>query len=99
MENDAVFEAEAHVDHRLRDSSPSPHYDGQDLGVDAVTSTYGAVTRKDVDYEDTPLLSRIDNGVTDAEERGHNEPPAWHGERDFEGKTWWNRPSVRFHLL
>ncbi|KAI9876985.1 MAG: hypothetical protein M1830_005112 [Pleopsidium flavum] len=97
MENDAVFVAEANVDHRLRESSPFQHNE-QDLGVDAVTSASGGVAvRKDVDYEDTPLLSRIDDDVT-SEESGHDERPRWSGERDFEGKTWWNKPSV-FWLL
>ncbi len=97
MDNDAVFVAEANVDHRLRESSPFRHNNGQDLGVDAVTSAYGAAVRKDVDHEDTPLLSRIDEEVT-YEESGHDQGPIWSGERDFEGKSWWNRPSVRIYI-
>ena len=58
--------------------------------------------RRTVSTEDTPLLSRgpdslpsAGTSTPDAEEIDDRDPPAWSGERDFEGRPWWNKPNVR----
>ena len=95
MANNEVFEAEAAFEARSRS------YRTRHRGNGVVKSTNGETgSRKENVYDDTPLLSRETDqdygsnreGFDDGDSRG---PPEWSGERDFEGKPWWNRPSVR----
>ena len=69
-------------------SARVPHRDPQS------PNTYGANDR----YEETPLLSRnIDAGSgpdSDDSGRSDDSAPAWSGAEDFEGRPWWDRPSV-----
>ena len=58
--------------------------------------------RRTISTEDTPLLSRDPDSLSSAgsltpgaEEIDDRGPPAWSGERDFEGRPWWNKPNVR----
>ena len=94
MENNEAFEAEAALEVRQR--SQRPHRRGNGMTKSIIG---GSGSRRESDYDETPLLSREANhdygsrsDTPDQEEsRG---PPEWSGERDFEGKPWWNRPSV-----
>ena len=96
MENDQVFAVDADIDARMRKNPSLRYKDSQVSGVDALPSgTSRAASRKDRDYEDTPLLSRTDDDSTYVEGSDQDEGPSWSGERDFEGKPWWNKPSVR----
>lgn len=94
MENNEVFEAEAALEARSR------VYGSRRRGNGAVKATNSGIgSRKESDYDDTPLLSReIDHdhrSSTEASDDGDARgPPEWSGERDFEGKPWWNKPSV-----
>ena len=94
MENNEAFEAEAAFEAR------SPSYRSRYRGNGAVESTNGGInSRKGDDYDETPLLSReVDNDYGSSAGTSDNEdsrgPPEWSGERDFEGKPWWNKPSV-----
>ena len=98
MENNEAFEAEAALEARSR--SYQSRYHGNGSGK-ASSSRIG--TRKENDYDETPLLSReIDNDYGSTSDALDNEdsrgPPEWSGERDFEGKSWWNKPSVSHGL-
>lgn len=99
MENDQVFAADAALQFPSSNAPPPP-YNGRHAGhTVAVAASGGVEAHKDSDYEDTPLLSReVDDDFgaraprrEDGEDRG---PPGWSGERDFEGRPWWNKPSV-----
>lgn len=99
MENGQVFAADAALQLPSSKAAPPP-YKGRHAGHPvAVAASAGVEIPKDSDYEDTPLLSRdIDDDYDthasrreDGDDRG---PPRWSGERDFEGRPWWNKPSV-----
>ncbi len=60
------------------------------------SKTSRSASRKDVNYEDTPLLSRVDDEDEYVRGSREDEGPSWLGERGFEGQPWWKRPSVRF---
>jgi len=99
MENDQVFVTEPDIDSRLRESLSSRHNGGQHHAANAMDpDSLRPASRKKVDDEDTPLLPRTDDDVTFVEDSIADEGPSWSGERDFEGKTWWNRPSVRTQI-
>ena len=96
MENDQVFASDAAISTAVPQS-----YNGGHRGHDATIAAYGGIEAyKDTDYEATPLLSGgVDDGYVggatrpgDGEDR---DPPGWSGERDFEGRPWWNKPTVR----
>lgn len=99
MQNDLVFTAQASIDatSALR-SRPSQR------GHAAVTAASGGFeVFKNTDYESAPLLARDDedgDGRLESPsgdvQRGRVE---WEGENDFEGRPWWNKPSVNgiFH--
>lgn len=91
-----MFAAEAEIDSRLREDPSFRHNGGRHHPAIAVTPDPGRpASRRKVDDEHTPLLSRTDDDVTIAEDDTQDDGPSWSGERDFEGKTWWNKPSVR----
>ena len=71
-------------------------------GQDALVAAFGgSESHKERDHEETPLLLRDgDEEVEAGGNAGHEEadgraPPSWEGERDFEGRPWWKKPSVR----
>ncbi len=91
MENNEAFEAEATLEARSRSYRSKRRANGAVNG--------GRGSHKENDYDETSLLSReidqdyasADGTSDDGDTRG---PPEWSGERDFEGKPWWNKPSV-----
>ena len=94
MENNEAFEAEAALEARER----SQRFQRRGNGT-VKSTTGGSGSRNGSDYDDTPLLSRElnhDYGSSSelVEESDSRAPPEWSGERDFEGKPWWNKPSV-----
>lgn len=99
MENEEAFEADAEVDALEQLRSRSSHRYTQ-KGHDKVTSDLGGFDSDRGNHnEESPLLSHErGDGSTEASEHGAGEtrgPPKWDGERDFEGRPWWNKPSVR----
>ena len=102
MENDQAFEADADVDALERLDSRSRQRSSH-KGQEALEAAFGRFgSRRDTNQEDTPLLRRdgdqedeID-GYTEHGESNGRAPPTWDGERDFEGRPWWNMPSVRY---
>lgn len=102
MENEEVFEADAEIN-GLEQSRSRSSYRYTQKGHHTVTATLeGFESERDNHNEESPLLSpeRGDGGAQ-VSEHGASEtrgPPEWDGERDFEGRPWWNKPSV-FWLL
>ena len=95
-----MFAAESEIDSRLLETQSPRH--NHHTAANAITPESGRSTSpKTVDDEDTPLLSRTDDDVAYVGDNIEDEGPSWSGERDFEGKTWWNRPSVStgFHYV
>lgn len=83
MENDEVFEADAEIENCDTRESQDHSYNGHSNRRS--NSNHNDV-RKDVietSHESDSLLP-------------HRQRPAaaWPGEHDYEGLTWWNRPSV-----
>ena len=94
MENNEAFEAEAALEARSRSDRSKRH--GNGIGK---PTNGGIGSPKGSDYDETPLLSReIEHDYGSSSAASDNEdsrgPAEWSGERDFEGKPWWNRPSV-----
>lgn len=101
MESDRAFEVDADLDTLNRLSSRSQER-ASHKGRDALEAAFGRFgSHKERDHEQTPLLQRDTDGVDELEgdrESGGDDgrvPPTWEGERDFEGRPWWNKPSVR----
>ena len=100
MENDQAFAADANID-RLSESQDRP----ERRGYDAMKKASGAFEASNGhDQEDTPLLSRaIDEEYENTSEgegrENNNEQNQWTGATDFEGRPWWNRPSVSLTSL
>lgn len=98
MENDQVFTGSANIDttSALR-SRPSQR------GHDAVMAASGGFeVLRDTDYERTALLARNEqdhDSPEDPSEDRQRGSVEWEGENDFEGRPWWNKPSVNgtFH--
>ena len=101
MENDQPFELDAELgplSQLTSNSRQRSSYKGQDA-LDAAFG--GSESHKERDHEETPLLQR--DGDEEVEAGGNTEhegadgtaPPSWEGERDFEGRPWWKKPSVR----
>ena len=101
MENDQPFEVDADLGalHQLNSQSRQrSSHKGQDA-LEAMSRRFGS--HKESDDENTPLLGRdgeldvdigenVDNGGDDGR------APASSGTQDdFEGRPWWNKPSVR----
>lgn len=100
MENDQVFEAEADIEaFESVDSGSRPR--SSHKGHDTLKAAFGSFEpERERDHERTPLLPR-ENGQNRMNGRGlkngngdRRESPSWDGERDFEGRPWWNKPSV-----
>lgn len=101
MENDQILAADADIDAASR--SRSRHIDHPaHRAHDTVMEVTDAIeAQKSSDHEDTPLLARnIENHYVrrsdDASCERESEQPEWTGARDFEGRPWWNKPSVSF---
>ncbi len=98
MENEQVFEVNAELRGLEHMDSPSS-YPSTQKGHDTGKAAFrGLESEGSIRNEESPLLSpnREDEG---AEGSDHGvgetrEPPKWDGERDFEGRPWWNKPSV-----
>ena len=95
MENEEVFQADAEINGLEHIYSRSSH-PSKNKGHEALRVTPGRHTHD----EESPLLSSVrEDGSGEAPEHGVGEirePPKWDGEGDFEGRPWWNKPSVRF---
>lgn len=95
MENDQVFTGSANIDtaSALR-SRPSQR------GHDAVMAASGGFeARRDTDYERTALLARDERSQDSLEDPSQDSQRGgveWEGEHDFEGRPWWNKPSVNW---
>lgn len=103
-QNDQAFEADQDVNTYENLRSRSAHLSHQ--GHDTVKAAFGAFERQeDADNDRTPLLGRNGSGERgDSAKRDNGEDdggghPQWDGERDFEGRPWWNMPSVRAYKL
>lgn len=99
MENEEAFEADAEI-HGLEQMRSRSSYRSMHKGHDTVIAASGGFeSERDIQSEDSPLLpSNRGDGGREASEYGADEtrgPPKWDGERDFEGRPWWNKPSVR----
>ena len=98
-QNDQVFEADQDINAFER--LPSRSAPSSQQGHDVMKAAYGALEPHDtVDTDRTPLLSRertSNGGSEDGTTGGEGDrrrSPTWDGERDFEGRPWWNMPSV-----
>lgn len=102
-QNEQAFEADQDISAldllppRSGNSRPSSH-----KGHDALKAAFGGFdTQHDGEREGTPLLKKSRHQERDSahdvddEEGEGRQPPTWDGERDFEGRPWWNMPSVR----
>ena len=101
MENDQPFELDAEINAPGRLTSRSRRRSSH-KGRDALEAAFGpSASHKERDHENTPLLQRDSNEEAEAGEdteyggEDGRAPPSWEGERDFEGRPWWKRPSVR----
>lgn len=88
MENDQAFETDAVLDAQVRVRT-SRTKSGGSLGVASVVTANGGLGKRTASAhsEETPLLGGSN------EQNGRRES-TWPGELDFEGHTWWNKPSV-----
>ena len=95
MENEEVFQADAELNGLEYTDSRSSRRSTQ-KGHDPVKAALGGLeAERDIHDEDTPLLV---SNREDSSQRGASEtsgPPKWDREGDFEGRPWWNKPSVR----
>ena len=102
MENDQVFEADASIDARASRTLPPSYRENErerDSGSEFATTRYAAIeAQKNPEYEETPLLAGGADGVysaaTPPDHDNGRGAPSWFGERDFEGKSGWHKPSV-----
>lgn len=102
MENEEAFEADAEVD-GLEQMRSRSAYRSTQKGHNTIKEALGGFeSERDIHNEESPLLSPDrGNGGREASEQGAGEtmgPPKGDGEGDFEGRPWWNKPSV-FWLL
>lgn len=102
MENEEAFEADAEVD-GLEQMRSRSAYRSTQKGHNTIKEVLGGFeSERDIHNEESPLLSPDrGNGVREASEQGAGEtmgPPKGDGEGDFEGRPWWNKPSVRTPL-
>ena len=104
MENDQPFELDAEIN-ALGRLTPHSRQRSSHKGREALEAAFGpSVSQKERDHENTPLLQRDSDEEAEAGEDTEHDgedgraPPTWEGERDFEGRPWWKRPSVRQSL-
>ncbi|KAL8827659.1 MAG: hypothetical protein Q9191_003053 [Dirinaria sp. TL-2023a] len=103
MASDQAFDADAH--HRVHPRSRSRHSDRDNQPAhDSIGAGNGATERyKGSDSEETPLLSRSieeDFAHRSSSDDGepHSEEAEWSGAKDFEGRPWWDTPSMYWLL-
>lgn len=99
MENEEVFRADAELDGFERMYTGSSRRAMQKGHGTAKAALGSSEPDRDIHDEETPLISsnREDGGAEESEHGAGEtrETPKWDGERDFEGRPWWNKPSVR----
>ena len=102
-QNDQAFEADQDVNafESLRPTSSASRRSSH-KGKDTMKAAFGAfASQEHEEHENSPLLGRDSDQRQDAgyDSRGAGEhgdaASTWDGERDFEGRPWWNKPSVR----
>ena len=99
MENDPAFVADAHLE--ITSRSRSRHsYRANHRAHDSIGAANSAIeSSKGSDSAETPLLSRSieeDFARPSSSDDGKPQPEEaeWSGAKDFEGRPWWNTPSV-----
>ncbi|KAI9810136.1 MAG: hypothetical protein M1827_006662 [Pycnora praestabilis] len=96
IQNDAVFVEEPNLDSRLRSNIRREGDDSEEEARSPVRRSRDKNTYS-IEDEESPLLTEDDDdGGTPRE--GHGKHPSWHGEGDFDGLPWWNRPSIYWLL-
>lgn len=99
MENEEAFEADAEIRGLEQMRSHSSYRSTQKEHGAVRAATGGIESETDIHNEESLLLSPDGNdGGREASEHGAGEtrgPPKWDGQGDFEGLSWWNKPSVR----
>ncbi|KAI9794132.1 MAG: hypothetical protein M1833_000444 [Piccolia ochrophora] len=106
MEIDEASTANADIDILVHDlSSRGAHGKNSSGKSSRVVSRYSPTNkRKGSDDEDTPLLARhhSDSSAVTASSLGDHEGGragnGWSGDHDFDGLTWWNKPSIYWLL-
>ena len=100
-QNQQVFGSNQDVDGLERLDSSSRHNAGaSSTGQHVMEAAFGGFESHDDEDDQTPLLGerRVEDPLsennTENVDGDSRKPPTWEGERDFEGKPWWNRPSV-----
>ena len=99
MENEEAFRANAELNGLERMYTRSSHR-ATNKGHGPVKATSGgSEIEREIPDEERPLISSDrEDRVGEEPEHGAGEtrgPPKWEGEADFEGRPWWNKPSVR----
>ena len=96
MENEEVFEADAEIN-GLEQMRSRSSYRSTQKGHD--TGEADLASERNTHDEETPLLSRDHEvegrGASESSPGETRRTPKWDGEGDFEGRPWWNKPSVR----
>ena len=93
MESNDAFEAEVEIEVLNRSTS---HSNKTKKGPDAFTAAYGSIdTPKAGQGEEEPLLGYSGNSDTNDGDDSRGGAPIWTGYKDFEGRPWWRKPSVR----
>ena len=99
MENEEPFEADAEIQGLEQMRARSSHRFTQKGHDTLVGASADFQPDRDINSEESPLLPpNYGHGGGEASEHSADEvrgPPTWDGERDFEGRPWWNKPSVR----
>lgn len=97
-QNDQVFEADQDINalEQLRSRSAQSRHKSHET-MRAASGTFES--QEGVETDSTPLLGGS-RGGNDGESNGRGDDTGqgpkstWDGERDFEGRSWWNKPSV-----
>ena len=94
MENEGVFQADAEINGLEHMYSRSSH-----PSENKRPDTHKVMLGRHIPDEESPLLSsNREDEDEEGSEHGAGEtrgPPQWDGDGDFEGRPWWNKPSVR----
>ena len=101
-QNDQVFEADQDVStlERLRSRSAQSPDNGHRT---TRTASGNLESQEGAETELTPLLGGSRGGDDDGDgsgggNTGQGRKSTWDGEKDFEGRPWWNKPSVSDEL-
>ena len=97
MENEEAFEADAEIN-GLQQMRSRSTYRSTQKGHD--TEEADLASERNPHDEETPLLSsdhEVEGTIASEDRPGvTRRTPKWDGEGDFEGRPWWNKPSVRY---